>query len=138
MVKFTKNLDNLISNLPDIKIDDTDNYIGKLNSDYWTVGHAFFKENDLTKCEELKKKYPLQEIDKEVVFDRITSDILSYSIELNMILKTYLMAYYNGIEDLENMTMSDFYSRLNIANDEEIEDIDLASKQLKLKKKETK
>ena len=133
VIEFTKKLDDLISDLPGIKIDDPDNYVGKLNSDYWEVGHAFFKENNLNKCEELKRMHPLQEIDKEAVFVRISSDILSYSSELNMLLKTYLMAYYNGIEDLENMTMRDFYSKLDITNNEEVEDIDIENKQLKLK-----
>ena len=136
--EFTKQLDSLIIDLPDIKIDDPDHYVGKLNSDYWEVGHAFFKENDLNKSEELKSMYPLQEINKDEVFGRISSDILSYSIELNMLFKTYLMAYYSGIEDIENMTMRDFYSKLSVANDEEIKDIELVSKKLKLKKKETK
>ncbi|MBQ7136526.1 MAG: hypothetical protein IJO43_00940 [Bacilli bacterium] len=138
VVEFTKQLDSLIIDLPDIKINDPDHYIGKLNSDYWEVWHAFFKENDLNKSEELKNMYPLQEINKDEVFGRISSDILSYSIELNMLLKTYLMAYYSGIEDIENMTMRDFYSKLSVANDEEIKDIDLVNKKLKLKKKETK
>lgn len=133
VVKFIKNLDNLIKYLPNFKIDDPDNYVGKLNSNYWEVGHAFFKENDLDKYEKLKIMHPLQEINKIEVFNRISSDILNYSCELSKLLKMYLIAYYNEIEDLENMTMSDFYNKVNIDNDVEIKDIDIVSKKLILK-----
>ena len=137
VVKFIKNLDVLSNELSDIKIDDPDNYIGRLNSDYWEVGHAYFKENDLKKAEELRGKYPLQEIAKEKVFNRISSDVLGFSKEYSLLLKTYLMAYYGGIDDLEHMTMRDFYNRFDINDDLVLADIDIEKRKIKVNKKET-
>ena len=137
VVKFIKNLDVLSNELSDIKIDDPDNYIGRLNSDYWEVGHAYFKENDLKKAEELRGKYPLQEINKVEVFNRISSDVLGFSREYSLLLKTYLMAYYGGIDDLEHMAMRDFYNRFDINDDLVLADIDIEKRKIKVNKKET-
>ena len=42
-----KDAEKLIEDLPNIVLTDPDNYIGPLNSDYWEVGHAFYKDKDL-------------------------------------------------------------------------------------------
>lgn len=134
VLNFVKILDKLEEDLPKITITDEDNYIGLLNSDYWEVGHAYYKENDLEKYNELQEKIELKEIDKAFTFRRISTDILEFNRDFNKVLKTYLIAYYNGIEDLENLTMKELFSKLDVPDDAVIEDIDIYNKQIKLKK----
>ena len=49
----------------------------------------------------------------------------------------YLMAYYDGFEDLEHMTLQDFYSKFNIANDTVLDSIDIGERKIMVKQKET-
>lgn len=132
---FVKSLDKLIADLPQITIDDPNNYIGPLNSDYWEIGHAFYKENNIDKAEKLKSEIELKTINKDESFKRISSDILDFSKHYNLTLKTYLIGHCNGIEDLEDMTIKDLLKTLNIDSNFEIEDIDIDSKKIKLKNK---
>lgn len=134
VLRFTKELDKLIEDLSDITINDPNNYIGLLNSDYWEVGHAFYKENDLDKYKSLKEKIELKSIDKDFVFDRISSDVLEFSQSFNLLLKTYLLGYYNGIENLEDLTIKQLLESLNIMEDVTIEDIDINTRKVKVKK----
>lgn len=130
--KFIFNLEKLIEDLPNIVLSDPDNYIGPLNSDYWEVGHAYFKTKDMKKYEELKSIVRLVEINKDLTFKKINEDILEFSKKFNLILKTYLFAYYNGITDLESLTIKGLLDKLNISEDVTIEDVDIKTKQLKL------
>ncbi|MBQ8681432.1 MAG: hypothetical protein IJ509_00765, partial [Bacilli bacterium] len=134
VLKFIKNLDRLIDDLPYIIINDPDNYIGPLNSDYWKVGHAYYKDNDLEKYTDLKQKIKLDYIDKEATFHRISSDILNFSNWLNLILKIYLISYYEEIEDLENLTINKLLTKLNIIENVTIADVNIDKKELKLRK----
>lgn len=133
VLKFIKILDYLIQDLPSIKITDPDNYIESLNSDYWEIGHAYFKDKNLEKYEELKSKIILKEIDKNFIFNRISSDILSFSKWFNLLLKIYLISWYNGITDLDNLTIKQLLCKLNINDEVTIEDINIDTKQLTLK-----
>ena len=134
IVDFIKRLEILIKDIPDIKISDPDNYIRALNSNYWEVGYAYFKENDLEKYEKLKQRFILQEIDKVSTFERISSDILMDAKYLCLYLKIYLFAYYEGIENLEELTIKELLTKLNIYEDVMIEDIDIDARSLKLRK----
>jgi len=136
VLKFIKNCETLLKDLPDINLDDPDNYIDKLNSDYWEVGHALFKENNFDKYEELKNNIKLVEIDKTVILNRIKKDILEFSKYFNLILKIYLFSYKNGIEDLENLTIKRIIDKLNIDSSEKVEiiEVDIDRNKIKLKK----
>ena len=134
VLDFIKKLEVLIEEIPSIVISDPDKYIGALNSNYWQVGHAYFTDSDLEKYERYRRDIILQEIDKDDTFKRITSDILMNAKYLNLYLKMYLLAYYEGIENLEELTISELLNKLNISGDVMIEDIDIDSRSLKLKK----
>ena len=136
VLKFIKKLDIFIDELPNIKLSDPDNYIGNLNSDYWEVGHAYYKGNDIDKYKKLKSEIVLKTIDKESTFKRISSDILSFSKYLSLLLKMFLLAYYNGIEDLEELTIKKLLMKLDITEDVLIKDINIDTKELKLIKKQ--
>lgn len=107
--KFISNLDKFINDIRSIKLDDPDNYIDKFNSDYWNVYHYLYKENNSEKAHQLEQSIELKEVDKEVLFARITSEIYEYSIKLRLILKIYLFAYTNNIVNLEEITLNDLY-----------------------------
>jgi len=134
ILDFIKKLEILIQDIPNIKINDPDNYIGPLNSSYWKVGYAYFKDNDLEKYEKLKKEIILQEIDKESAFRRISSNILKDAQYFNLYLKIYWLAYCEGIENLEELTQKELLTKLNIYDDVMIEDIDVNTKKLTLRK----
>lgn len=130
--KFILNLEKLIEDLPNIVLTDPDNYIGPLNSDYWEVGHAYFKTQDMKKYEQLKSMVRLVEINKEFTFNKINQDILDFSKKFNLILKTYLYAHNKGIDNLESLTIKSLLSDIGIKDEVTIEDIDIKTKQLKL------
>lgn len=132
---FIKKLDRLINELPSIHLNDPDNYIDALNSEYWQVGHALYKDNDEEKAKQLAEQFPLININKEKTFQKIEQDILKQAIYLREILKLYLISLYKGIEDFEQLTLKELYSKLNIKEDEKIESIDIDSKQITLTKK---
>ena len=134
VLKFVKNLDRFIENY-DISIADPDNYIGLLNSDYWKVGHALYKDNNLEEYERLKKEISLININKEDIFKRISSDVLEFSKHLDLTLKIYLISYYEGIDNLEALTIKDLLIKLGITDDVVIRDIDIDSKKLVLDKR---
>lgn len=135
VLKFIKNLDRLIEDLDNISITDPDNYISSLNSDYWKVGHALYKDNNLEEYERLKKEISLVNINKEAIFKRISNDILEFSKHYALTLKTYLISYYEGIDNLEDLTIKDLLTKLGITDDVVISDIDIDSKKLKLSKR---
>ena len=134
VLKFVKNLDRFIEDY-DISINDPDNYIGLLNSDYWRVGHALYKDNNLEEYERLKKEISLININKEDIFKRISSDVLEFSKHLNLTLKIYLISYYEEIDNLEALTIKDLLIKLGITDDVVIRDIDIDSKRLVLDKR---
>ncbi len=134
VLKFVKNLDRFIEDY-DISINDPDNYIGLLNSDYWRVGHALYKDNNLEEYERLKKEISLININKEDIFKRISSDVLEFSKHLNLTLKIYLISYYEEIDNLEALTIKDLLIKLGITDDVVIRDIDIDSKKLVLDKR---
>ena len=136
VLNFIKNCETLLNDLPNININDPDNYIYKLNSDYWEVGHALFKENNFEKYTELKNNIKLVEIDKAFILNKIKKDILEFSKYFNLILKIYLFCYKNGIDDLENVTIKKIVDKLNIDSNkkEEIIDIDIDKNKIKFKK----
>lgn len=133
--RFIKNLERLIEDLPNIKLNDPDNYIGPLNSNSWEVGHAYYKEKDEEKARKLQKENPLINIDKENTFNRITSDVLEFSKQFCLILKIYLISHYTGIINLEDITMKGLIDAFGIQKDVTIEDIDIKNKQIKLVKR---
>jgi len=116
--EFINNLDKFIEDVNGFNFSDKDNYIESLNSDYWKIGHALYKENDKDKAEKLKEKILLEDVDKDKVFERIKQDILDFSKLYSLTLKTYLLSYYNGIEDLELMTICDLLDKLNISKED--------------------
>lgn len=132
VLKFINNLDNLIKDLPQIIINDPNNFVKELNSDYWQIGHAYYKENNLEKYNKLKEQIKLNEINKDLIFKSIKDDILSFSKLLNLTLKTYLFSYNNNIDDLENLTIKKLLNKLDIKDNFTIEDIDIKRKTLKL------
>ena len=87
----------------------------------------------MKKHEKLRKEIILENIDKTIIFNRIPTDILEFSKYYVSVLKTYLFAYYNGIEDLETLTLKQLFTKLNVDLDSKIEDIDINSKKLILK-----
>lgn len=135
VLKFVKNLDRFIEYY-DITINDPDNYINLLNSDYWRVGHALYKDNNLEEYERLKKEVSLVNINKEDIFKRISNDVLEFSKHLDLTLKIYLISYYEGIDDLEDLTIKDLLIKLGITDDVVISDIDIDSKKLVLDKRQ--
>ena len=125
VVKFMDKLSDLIEDLPSIVIDDPDNYVGALNSDYWEVGYALYKENDSEKYEKLKKEILLKDIDKQQTFDRITNDVTRFSKFYYSILKKYMIAYVNGVEDLENLTIKEILDSTGIKSEEDLENAEI-------------
>jgi len=134
VLNFVKKLEVLIRDLPNIEISDPDDYIGPLNSKYWEVGHAYYKDNDLEKYKNLKEEINLISIDKNATFKKISSDILEFSKIYSLFLKIYLISYYNGINHLEDLTIKELLTKLNITDNMIIEDINIDTKELKLKK----
>ena len=125
-----------VEDLDNISITDPDNYISSLNSDYWKVGHALYKDNNLEEYERLKKEISLVNINKEAIFKRISNDILEFSKHYALTLKTYLISYYEGIDNLEDLTIKDLLTKLGITDDVVISDIDIDSKKLVLDKRQ--
>ena len=132
---FIKKLDILIMDLPNIHLKDPDNYIDPLNSEYWNVGHARYKDNDEEKAHLLEQQFPLIEIDKDKTFKKIEQDILTHAISLRELLKLYLISYYKGINNFEELTLKELHEQLHIKENETIESIDIDSQQITLKKK---
>jgi len=115
---FIENLNDFIKDMSNITISDPHEYIGELNSDYWELGNALYKENDLNKYNELKSNIELKNIYKEKTFEKIKADIIEHSKLLKQVLNTYLFAYYNGIENLQDVTIKSIMQTLNISKDE--------------------
>lgn len=132
--KFISALEDMIKDLPQIMLSDPDGYIGDMSSDYWEVGQACYKEDDFEKGERLKKEVKLESIDKDATFKRISSDILVYSKWLCLVLKIYLISYYVGIEDLENLTIEQLLGKFSNKKNVTIEDVEPANKKLILKR----
>lgn len=135
MVKdFIKKLEQLIIDWPNIHFDDPDNFIGPLNSGYWLIGHALYKDNDKIKYEQLLKEIELKTINKETLFNKISADIFSFCKYYALILKTYLLAYYNGFSDLENITIKDIQDKLEIEDIEALNNINIEDLPISLKR----
>lgn len=132
---FIKELEILINDLPCITLNDPDNYIEALNSNYWEVGHALYKQNNKKLAEELKTKHTLIEINKKEIFNRITNDILAFAKSFCDLLKLYLICYYKGITNLEDLTLKEINEKLGIKENEEIKTIDIDKQQILLKAK---
>lgn len=130
VLNFIKQLDEFIEDMPNIKFDDPDDYIGALNSDSWKIGDARLKEKNEEKASLLEKTIVLREIEKETTFNKIKKEILRFSKFLNLILKLYLLSYYNGIEDLENLTMVELLEHFGQSSDALIKDVDLDARKL--------
>lgn len=132
--KFIKQVEKLIEDLPNIKLADPDNFIGPLGSDNWLIGHAQYKENKPEQAEELKAVMKLKTIDKEATFNRIITDVLDFSKYFVMLLKTYLLSHYIGIEDLERLTVKELLEKLHIDKDFTISDINIDTFEYQLKR----
>ncbi len=134
VMKFIGNLDKFINELKDIKLEDEFNYIGKMNSDYWTVYYSLYKENDSDKYNQLKNSMKLHDIDKEETFNKITSDIYEFAVKFRSTLRTYLFAHQKGIQNLEELTLKDLLNVISKEDSEEIKKLDLDNLSLILKK----
>ena len=134
VLRFIKILEKFIKDFSTIIFSDNNNYIDLLNSDYWKVGYAYFKENDINKYIELKDKITLEKVDKQIIFDRISSDVLEFSKLFNLVLKIYLTSYSYGIEDLECLTIKQLLDKLNINDYMTIKDIAIDTKEIKFTK----
>jgi len=133
VLKFIKKLETLLLDLSDIKLSDSDNYIGNLNSEYWMVGHAFYKEKDMKKYEELNDKIKLKEINKDIIFERINADILFFAKWFHLLLKTYMFSFYKGIS-IDDLTMKQVIEMLNHSN-LDIEELNLENNLVRKKDK---
>lgn len=105
---FLEKLDAIALEVELFTFNDLDNYIGLLNSDYWEVGHARYKENDENKAQKLEQKLSLVQIDKEKFFANIKENILHNIAKLKEILTMYLNCIDNNIENLEDMTVEEY------------------------------
>ena len=94
-----------------------------------------YKENNEELAEELKSKHPLIEINKKEIFNRITNDILKFATSFCNLLKLYLICYYKGITNLEDLTIKEINEKLGIKENEEIKTIDIDKQQIILKTK---
>lgn len=133
--KFIDILEKLIIDLPNLKLNDPDNFIDDLNSDYWEIGDALYKKKNHAQYLLLKDQIHLEEIDKEKVFEMISNEILEFCNQFCMVLKIYLVCYENGIKDLEYLTYDKIYTSLNINTNDKIIGADLSSKQMIFTKK---
>lgn len=133
VLEFINKLHKLIEDLPNIVINDPDNFINAFSSESWEANYALYKENNLEKYNFLKNDIKLKSIDKDEIFKYINNTILEFAKYYCMILKIYLISYYNEIEDLENLNLEILYDKLNINIESDIEDIDINNKKIILK-----
>lgn len=117
VIKFIENLENFISEFDSVDLSDPDDFIEPLNSNYWLIGDAYFKEKDLDKYEKLKETIKLKQVNKEEIFARIKRDILHYIIFLRGILKMYLISFYKGLLNIEELTLDDFKEIINVSSE---------------------
>lgn len=129
--EFLNRLDKYIDEFNFKVFEDPDMYIGKLNSNSWEIGHAFFKDKDMNKYEVLRQEIKEVEIDKKKVFDRISNDILEHAKKLRLLLKIYMQARSVGIEDLEHLTIKNLLEVNKIYGDCDIIDVDLGTNSIK-------
>ena len=122
VLKFINNLDNLINDLPDIKLYDNYNFIDKLNSDYYKLGDALYKKNDKETYKKLKEKILLKEINKEELFDDINKYILDYSKFYSLTLKLYILAHFSNI-NIDSLTIKELNDKININYNSDLDDI---------------
>ena len=134
VLEFINKLHKLIEDLPNIVINDPDNFISAFSSKSWEANYALFKENNLEKYDLLKNDIKLKSIDKYKIFKYINNNILEFAKCYCLILKIYLISYYNGIKDLENLYLEKLYDKLNIDIESDIEDVDINNKKIILKK----
>ena len=122
VLEFINNLDNLINDLPNIRLNDNNNYIDKLNSDYYKVGYALYKNNNKKAYELLKETVLLKEINKEELFDDISNYVLEYSKFYSLTLKLYIIAYFIDI-NIDTLTIKKLYDKIGIDYNSDIEKI---------------
>lgn len=129
--EFLDKLDKYIDEFDSMIFEDPDMYIGRLNSDSWKIGHAYFKDKNMEEYNILKEKIKGIEIDKKKVFNKISNDILSFSKRLSLVIKIYMQARSIGIDDLKHLTIKNLLEVNGIYGDYDIIDIDLKTNSIK-------
>lgn len=103
---FVEKLEYLLIELDKIEIMDEANYITKLNSASWQIGHARYKNNDEEAAKEYESKIIPVDINKEEFFQKIIDDNKENTEKLIYVLKVYLHAYENNIINIERIPFS--------------------------------
>ncbi len=115
--RFLECLDNFYSHVDDINLHDDYSFIGEVSSEYWNVGHAKYKLNDIEKYEELKGNIKKTSVDKDKVFELIKQDNKKICERLKSIIKSIRLFMMHGYTDLEDMTMDKLYFILGMDKD---------------------
>lgn len=115
--RFLECLDNFYSHVDDINLHDDYSFIGEVSSEYWNVGHAKYKLNDIEKYEELKGNIKKTSVDKDKVFELIKQDNKKICERLKSIIKSIRLFMMHGYTDLEDMTMDKLYLILGMDKD---------------------
>jgi len=116
--KFTQNLEHFIVEIPNILIEDVENFVTPLSSELWRVGHAIYKEHNLDLAKKYEQMIELKPIDKEMIFGRIQDHILKYSNYLLLTLKLYQYAYKMKVNNLESFTIKDLLEQPEVKDEE--------------------
>lgn len=116
VLKFIKRLEHLIENLPNITIEDPNDFITPLSSEAWQIGHYKYKEPKKELEEKYLQEITLVSINKEETLNQIVKNILEYCIWLNKILKIYLISYTQGmnLEELTAKKVENEFEKINI------------------------
>lgn len=116
-----------------INLSDIEGFIGSMNSDYWEVGHAKYKDNDLDKADKLSRLYSKVDIDKEEVFKLIKDDIRIVITRIRSIIKGIRILMDKGFSDRRDFTIDNLYSIVCKDIDKELDGEDIIRKILEYK-----
>lgn len=132
--RFMDSLDRFYQDIDEIDLSDDYSFIGDVSSEYWMIGHARYKDKDLSKAEELEGQIKKIPVDKSELFELIKSDNKRICLRLKSIIKGIRIMMSNGIDNLEDMTIDRLYSIIcNGVKDENVKYDDVLRKVLEYK-----
>lgn len=106
---FLEGLDSYYNDIDGILLSDDYGFVLECSSEYWKVGHARYKDNDIDEYNRLKGEIKKKEIDKDRVFRLIQEDCKRICERLKSIIKGMRILIDNGYGSLEDMTMDKLY-----------------------------
>lgn len=117
--RFLQCLDKFMESVDSINLSDESDFIGKVDSNSWEIGHYTFKEQDSDKLKEAYDKVKPREIDKIETFARIKRQVKENACVLRRIIDIYLYVVNHGVTNLLDFTLEDLIS-LKASEGEEV------------------